>query len=71
MTLQENSACYCLHLASNLVVNAAFSNSNAVFSPVQCSVLWTIKNEWKWQYADKACACSLKREKVERAEHLR
>ena len=31
---------------------------------MQCGVLWKIKNEWKWQYADKACACSLKREKL-------
>ena len=25
---------------------------------------------WKWQYDNKACACSSKREKAERAEHF-
>ena len=57
--LRENSACYCLHLSSNLVLNAASSNSKEVSSVVSlCNVVffWKIKNEWKWQHADKACA---------------
>ena len=41
LILRENSACYCLHLASFLVVNAVFSNSNAVFRLVSlCNVVF-------------------------------
>ena len=40
--LRENSACYCLHLASNLVVNAASSNSKVVSSVVSlCNVVFS------------------------------
>ena len=40
----------------------------AVLSVVsQCNVVffWKFKNEWNWQYADRACACSSKRRKAE------
>ena len=47
LILRENSACYCLHLASNLVVNAVFSNSNALFSLVfLCYVVFMEDQKW-------------------------
>ena len=68
--------CSSLDIILNNIIACANRVSRAFFSVFsQCNVIFCrskkIKNEWKWQYADKYCACSSKKEKAERAKRFR
>ena len=59
------SVCTCPRILwYTLSSNSKASSLERCF-PVLCSFFWKFKNEWKWQYADRACACSSKRGKAE------
>ena len=59
------SVCRCPRILWYTLSSDSKASSLERCFPVQCSFFWKFKNEWNWQYADRACACSSKRRKAE------